>query len=28
VLQATAAIPYGAVRSYTGIAYEVGLPTS
>jgi len=28
VLQATAAIPYGAVRSYTGIAYEVGKPTS
>jgi methylated-DNA-[protein]-cysteine S-methyltransferase len=28
VLQATAAIPYGAVRSYTGIAYEVGKPTA
>ncbi len=28
VLRATADIPYGAVRSYAGIAYEVGKPTA
>lgn len=28
VLQATAAIPYGAVTSYTGIAREIGRPTA
>jgi methylated-DNA-[protein]-cysteine S-methyltransferase len=28
VLRATAAIPYGAVRSYAGIAYEIGKPTA